>query len=85
MVVLGGMGHVYGVLLGALLLTVLPEVLRSSASPIQKALFGDVYIDPEALRMLLFGLALILVMLVRPTGLWPASSRRVSSRVKTNK
>jgi branched-chain amino acid transport system permease protein len=85
MVVLGGMGHVYGVLLGALLLTVLPEVLRSSASPIQKALFGDVYIDPEALRMLLFGLALILVMLVRPTGLWPASSRRVSSRAQTNK
>jgi len=85
MVVLGGMGHVYGVLLGALLLTVLPEVLRSSASPIQKALFGDVYIDPEALRMLLFGLALILVMLVRPTGLWPASSRRVLSRAQTNK
>jgi branched-chain amino acid transport system permease protein len=35
-----------------------------------------VYIDPEALRMLLFGLALILVMLVRPTGLWPAPKRR---------
>lgn len=76
MVVLGGMGHVYGVLLGALLLTVLPEILRSTASPIQRTLFGEVYIDPEALRMLLFGLALILVMLVRPTGLWPVPKRR---------
>ena len=78
MVVLGGMGHVYGVLLGALLLTVLPEILRSTASPVQRALFGDVYVDPEALRMLLFGLALILVMLVRPSGLWPAPKRRVA-------
>jgi branched-chain amino acid transport system permease protein len=76
MVVLGGMGHVYGVLLGALLLTTLPEILRSTASPIQRALFGDVYVDPEALRMLLFGLALILVMLVRPTGLWPSPQRK---------
>jgi len=50
--------------------------LRSTASPIQRTLFGEVYIDPEALRMLLFGLALILVMLVRPTGLWPAPKRR---------
>jgi branched-chain amino acid transport system permease protein len=76
MVVLGGMGHVYGVLLGALLLTTLPEILRSTASPIQRALFGDVYVDPEALRMLLFGMALILVMLVRPTGLWPSPQRK---------
>ena len=78
MVVLGGMGHVYGVLLGALLLTALPEILRSTASPVQRALFGDVYVYPEALRMLLFGLALILVMLVRPSGLWPAPKRRVA-------
>lgn len=77
MVVLGGMGHVYGVLLGALLLTVLPEVLRATASPIQQTLFGQVYVDPEALRMMLFGLALIVVMLVRPSGLWPAPSRRI--------
>ena len=76
MVVLGGMGHIFGVLLGALLLTTLPEILRSTASPIQESLFGAVYIDPEALRMLLFGLALILVMLVRPTGLWPGTTRK---------
>ena len=85
MVVLGGMGHVYGVLLGALLLTTLPEILRSTASPIQRALFGDVYVDPEALRMLLFGLALILVMLVRPTGLWPSPKRKKTLDISVTK
>jgi branched-chain amino acid transport system permease protein len=33
-------------------------------------------IDPESLRMLMFGLALILVMLWRPAGLWPSSHHR---------
>jgi len=76
MVVLGGMGHVSGVVVGALLLAVLPEVLRSTASPAQEQLFGQVIVDPESLRMLLFGLALILVMLIRPTGLWPSPIRK---------
>jgi branched-chain amino acid transport system permease protein len=76
MVVLGGMGHVAGVVLGALLLATLPEVLRHAAAPVQQQLFGQVIVDPEALRMLLFGLALILVMLLRPAGLWPSPIRR---------
>lgn len=76
MVVLGGMGHVSGVVVGALMLAVLPEVLRSTASPVQEQLFGKVIVDPESLRMLLFGLALILVMLIRPTGLWPSPIRK---------
>lgn len=33
MVVLGGMGHIPGVILGAVLLTALPELLRSQAAP----------------------------------------------------
>jgi branched-chain amino acid transport system permease protein len=76
MVVLGGMGHVAGVVLGALLLATLPEVLRHTASPVQQHLFGTVILDPESLRFLLFGLALILVMLLRPAGLWPSPVRR---------
>ncbi len=76
MVVLGGMGHVAGVALGALLLATLPEVLRHTAAPVQQQLFGKVILDPESLRMLLFGLALILVMLLRPAGLWPSPIRR---------
>jgi branched-chain amino acid transport system permease protein len=75
MVVLGGMGHIPGVVLGALLLVVLPEALRY-LGPLQHALFGRVLADPADLRLLLFGLALILVMLLRPSGLWPSPVRR---------
>ena len=70
------MGHIPGVILGGLMLAVLPEVLRSSAGPVQEAIFGKVLMDPESLRMLLFGLALILVMLYRPAGLWPSAVRQ---------
>jgi branched-chain amino acid transport system permease protein len=71
MVVLGGMGHVPGVVLGAILLYAIPETLREVARPVQLALFGEELVAPEALRMLLFGLSLVLIMLYRPTGLWP--------------
>lgn len=72
MVVLGGMGHVPGVILGAVILYAIPEVLRYAAKPVQMALFGHEVVAPEALRMLLFGLAMVLIMLYRPAGLWPA-------------
>jgi branched-chain amino acid transport system permease protein len=72
MVVLGGMGHVPGVILGAVLLYAIPEVLRFAAKPAQQAIFGAEVIAPEALRMLVFGLAMVLIMLRRPEGLWPA-------------
>ena len=72
MVVLGGMGHVPGVVLGAILLYAIPEVLRYAARPVQQALFGTELVAPEALRMLVFGLAMVLIMLRRPAGLWPA-------------
>ncbi len=72
MVVLGGMGHVPGVILGAVLLYAIPEVLRYAAKPVQESLFGTEIVAPEALRMLVFGLAMVLIMLRRPEGLWPA-------------
>ncbi len=72
MVVLGGMGHVPGVILGAILLYAIPEILRYVARPAQEALFGHEVVAPEALRMLLFGLAMVVIMLYRPEGLWPA-------------
>jgi branched-chain amino acid transport system permease protein len=75
MVVLGGMGHIPGVVLGAVLLVALPEALRY-LGPLQQALFGRVLADPADLRLLVFGLALILVMLLRPSGLWPSALRR---------
>ena len=75
MVVLGGMGHVAGVVLGTFLLVLLPEILRETAGAAQQQIFGEIIVDPESLRMVLFGLALVLVMLVRPTGLWPKPIR----------
>jgi branched-chain amino acid transport system permease protein len=53
MIVLGGLGHIRGALLGAFILSLLPEFLRGF----------DVY------RMLLFGIAMILMMLFRPQGI----------------
>ena len=76
MVVLGGMGNVWGVVLGAILLSFVPEILRYTVEPAQKALFGRLLIEPEVIRMLLFGLALVLMMLYRPAGLWPSKRRQ---------
>jgi len=76
MVVLGGMGNVFGVVLGALLLSFIPEVLRYTVGPAQQAVFGRTLIDPEVIRMLLFGFALVLMMLFRPAGIWPSALRK---------
>ena len=76
MVVLGGMGNVWGVVLGAVLLSFAPEVLRYTVAPAQMALFGKMLVEPEVIRMLLFGLALVLVMIFRPAGLWPSAVRK---------
>ncbi|MEO6144025.1 MAG: branched-chain amino acid ABC transporter permease [Dermatophilaceae bacterium] len=55
-VVLGGMGNMRGVVIGALVISLLPEVLRDLASQ----------------RYLAFGLLLVIVMVFRPQGFWPA-------------
>jgi len=54
-VVLGGMGNMKGVVLGALAISLIPEFLRDFAE----------------YRYLLFGVLLIVVMVFRPQGLWP--------------
>nr|WP_173807034.1 ABC transporter ATP-binding protein [Leptothrix sp. C29] len=70
MVVLGGIGHIPGVILGAVMLAALPEVLRYVAGDIQAMTGGR--LDAAILRQLLIALAMIVVMLMRPRGLWPA-------------
>ena len=69
MVVLGGIGHLPGVILGALLLAALPEVLRYVAGPLQEMTDGR--LDAAILRQLLIAVAMIVIMLMRPRGLWP--------------
>ena len=54
-VLIGGMGSVPGVVIGAAAITLFPELFRSFAN----------------YRMVIFGLAMILMMMFRPGGLWP--------------
>lgn len=76
MVVLGGMGNIWGVVLGAVLLSFVPEVLRYTVGPVQVTLFGKMWIEPEVLRMLLFGFAMVMMMLFRPAGILPSALRK---------
>ena len=80
MVVLGGLGHIPGVILGAVLLSALPEVLRYVAGPLQAMTDGR--LDASILRQLLIALAMIVVMLLRPRGLWPAPEHGKSALQK---
>jgi branched-chain amino acid transport system permease protein len=75
MVVLGGMGNIWGVILGAVLLTFVPEILRYTVEPVERMLFGRA-MDPEVIRMLLFGLAMVVMMLFRPAGILPSAGRK---------
>ncbi len=70
MIVLGGLGHIPGVILGAVMLAALPEVLRYVAGPLQEMTGGR--LDASILRQLLIALAMIGIMLARPRGLWPS-------------
>ena len=52
------------------------NAFRYSVQPLQLYLFGKTFIEPEVIRMLLFGLALVLMMLYRPAGLLPSAVRK---------
>ena len=60
MVILGGMDNVFGVIVGATLLTILPEKFR---------IFSDY-------RLLIFGTIVIAMLMIRPEGLFPRRLRR---------
>ena len=72
MVVLGGIGHIPGVVLGAVLLAALPEALRWLAGELDLQRLTDGRIDAAILRQLMIALAMIAIMLTRPRGLWPS-------------
>jgi branched-chain amino acid transport system permease protein len=60
LIIVGGMGSIPGVIVGAAALVGLPELLREFAE----------------YRLLVYGAALVVMMLVRPEGLWPEAVRR---------
>jgi branched-chain amino acid transport system permease protein len=53
-----------------------PEILRYTVEPVQRMIFGRSIIDPEVIRMLLFGLAMVVMMLFRPAGILPSAVRK---------
>lgn len=64
MVVLGGMASTFGVILGAVVLMLLPQVLA----------------DFQELEMIMFGLILMLTMIFMPKGLFPTIQNKLASR-----
>lgn len=65
-VVLGGMGSQFGVAIAAVAMVAGPEMLRNLGG--LKAVFGEGF-DPNEYRLLLFGLAMVAMMVWRPRGL----------------
>jgi branched-chain amino acid transport system permease protein len=60
LIIVGGMGSIPGVLVGAMVLVGLPEVLREFAE----------------YRLLVYGAVLVAMMLLRPEGLWPEATHQ---------
>lgn len=60
LIIVGGMGSLPGVVVGALILVGLPELLREFAE----------------YRLLMYGALLIVMMLLKPEGFWPSAVRR---------
>ncbi|MCC7360552.1 MAG: hypothetical protein IT317_13805 [Anaerolineales bacterium] len=60
LIIIGGLGSLPGVVVGALALVGLPELLREFAE----------------YRLLVYGIVLVVMMLYRPEGLWPEAARR---------
>jgi branched-chain amino acid transport system permease protein len=58
------------------LISLVPELLRYAVEPAQHALFGRAIVDSDVLRMLLFGVAMVVMMLYRPAGLLPSGVRK---------
>ncbi len=75
MVILGGMGSVWGVVVGALLLTYLNvEGLATIGTKVQEA---GLDFDPTQYQFGIYGFIIVVVMLLRPTGLIPERRHRV--------
>ncbi len=72
LVIIGGMGNVRGVILGAMLLIGLPEVLRDFSIDVAFIHLDNLGAD---YRLVIFGAALVAVMVLRPEGLLPSRRR----------
>ena len=78
MVVLGGMGNFWGVAIGAFVIYTINNVILHSLNEFFHSLNVPILqnIDFIQLQFLLYGVALVAMMLVRPEGLFPNSRRK---------
>ncbi|GAB4546677.1 MAG: branched-chain amino acid ABC transporter permease [Anaerolineae bacterium] len=85
-VIVGGMGSIRGVLLGAVLITLLNLQILKDVSQLIGTLrsqdvpfFRDwpVQLDPARFERLVFGILLVLMMIFRPSGVLPAKRRQI--------
>lgn len=86
MVILGGLGNIYGVIFGGMLLASFDRILAEELTVPMNWIGEQVGItflaqhDLTSDRLLVFGLALVLMMLLRPGGLMPSARRRAELR-----
>ncbi len=82
MVILGGIGNIWGVLVGGIVLGLFDRGISAQLSTWLRALGAALgvpfltTIDLSTSRLLIFGAALVILMLVRPEGLFPSARRR---------
>ena len=90
MVIIGGMGNIWGVAAGAFIVYMLQVVVLRQLSDVTEGLrnlgfpvinFGPINLDIATIRFqeyqyLLFGIALVIMMLKRPEGLFPSRTRK---------
>jgi branched-chain amino acid transport system permease protein len=82
MVILGGMGNIWGVLAGGLVVGIFDRGITAQLSVwlrdlgLALGLPWLAQVDLSRSRLLMFGLALVLMMLLRPEGLFPSARRR---------
>lgn len=88
MVILGGIGNIYGVIIGALIIGSFDRILANALNTPLHAVgeqfqggplgwLGDFMVEHNVTqdRFLIFGLALVLIMILRPGGLFPSRRR----------
>jgi branched-chain amino acid transport system permease protein len=76
MVIVGGMGNVYGVILGAIVLQYLNVAGLDKIGTVFNDLFGTNETVFAQYKFLIFGLLLVIMMLVRPEGILPSARRK---------
>ncbi|MFA5845012.1 MAG: ABC transporter ATP-binding protein [Coriobacteriia bacterium] len=79
-VVLGGMGSIPGVIVGALLIRGIPDLIQGLMVAGVIRLSGDVTSMITGYRFLVFGLLMVIMMAVRPQGIIPSKRRALELR-----